>query len=294
MKILVTGGSGFLGSHIADALSDQGHEVTIFDLKTSKYVKPNQKVITGDLLDRELLGSAVKGMDVIYHFGALADLDVAKHNPVATMEVNILGTVYLLEAAREHGVKRFVFASSIYVYSRTGSFYKVSKQACEQLLETYKSQYDLNYTILRFGTLYGTRSDKHNSIFRYLKEALETKKIDFKGSGDEVREYIHVTDAANISVEILKPEYENQAFILTGHHRMKLKEMLVMIKEILGGDVSIRMNTEENISHYAQTPYSYSPKVGKKIVSNTYCDLGQSLVEILEEIDSHKQDEVKL
>ncbi|MDC1174972.1 NAD(P)-dependent oxidoreductase [Bacteriovoracaceae bacterium] len=294
MKILVTGGSGFLGSHVADALSADGHEVTIYDLKKSRYLRSNQKMILGDLLDRDALESAIEGVDIIYHFGALADIDVAKHNPVPTMEINIMGTVFIMEAARKFNIKRVVLASSIYVYSRTGSFYKVSKQTCEQLLETYKAQHNIDYTILRFGTLYGTRSDKHNSVYRYLSEALETKKVDFKGSGDEVREYIHVTDAAKISAEILNDKYKNQAFILTGHHRMTLMEMLVMIKEILGGNVDIKRNDEINLSHYTQTPYSYSPKVGKKIVSNTYCDLGQSLVEILEEIDSREQEEIKL
>lgn len=294
MKVLVTGGSGFLGSHVADALSNKGHEVTIYDLRESKYLRHDQKMIVGDIMDRECLDRAIAGMDAIYHFGALADIDVAKYNPVPTMEINIMGSVFLMESARRHNVKRIVFASSIYVYSRTGSFYKVSKQACEQLLETYKSQHNMDYTILRFGTLYGTRSDKHNSVFRYLKEALETKKIDFKGTGEEVREYIHVTDAAKISAEILGEKYKNEAYILTGQHRMTLREMLIMIKEILGGGVEIKMNSNINLSHYTQTPFSYSPKVGKKIVSSTYCDLGQSLVEILEEIDERHQEEIKI
>ena len=287
LKIMITGGSGFLGSHIADALTDAGCDVLIFDLKTSKYLKKNQKMHTGDILDANGLNRAMKDVDIVFHLAALADVDVAHNKPFEAMRINVLGTTNVLEAARINRVNRVIFASTIYVYSRTGSFYRVSKHSCELLLEAYHERYGLDYTILRFGTLYGTRANESNSIFRYLKEALLTGKIRFKGTGKEVREYIHVLDAAQICVKILDDQYKGQTLILTGHNRMKFVDVLDMINEILNNKIKITIEPKQSMSHYMQTPYSYLPRIGKKIITNTYCDLGQSLVEILDEINSH-------
>jgi len=292
MNILITGGSGFLGSHVADAIADAGHNVTILDLKPSPYLRPEVKMVIADILDADAMNNAMNNIDMVFHMAALADLDTAHNNPFDTMKINVLGTTNILEAARLNNVKRLIFASTIYVYSRTGSFYRVSKHACELLLEAYHERYGLGHTILRFGTLYGTRANDHNSVLRYLKEALTTGKINFYGTGNEVREYINVSDAANICVKILDEEFADQTLILTGHHRMRLSELLDMINEILGNNITITHHNEESKSHYTQTPYSYIPRIGKKIVSNTYCDLGQSLVEILNEIHSQKSEKV--
>ncbi|MDD5503736.1 MAG: NAD(P)-dependent oxidoreductase [Candidatus Omnitrophica bacterium] len=289
LNVLVTGGSGFLGSHIADALTEAGHHVAIFDKKKSAFIKPGQDMIVGDILHPQELSQAMKNMDAVFHLAALADVDEACDNAPDTMKINIIGTTNVLEAARQNNVRRVVFASTIYVYSRTGSFYRVSKHACELLLEAYNERYGLNYTILRFGTLYGTRANSSNSVFRYLQEAFKSGKIEFKGTGQEIREYVHVCDAADICVEVLEDEYKGQTLILTGHHRMKLMELLDIINEILGGKVKIRVNPEKSISHYIQTPYSYMPRIGKKIVMNTYCDLGQGLLEMIDEIDAEKR-----
>ncbi len=248
-------------------------------------------MITGDILDPEAVDEAMKGKDAVFHLAALADIDIAYDRPLDTMKINILGTANALEAARKNKVGRFVFASTIYVYSRSGSFYRVSKHAGELLLEEYKERYGLDYTILRFGTLFGTRANDQNSVYRYVKEAFSTGKIDFYGTGDEVREYIHVTDAARICVRILEEEFAGQTLILTGHYRMRLSELMDMINEIMGNRIKIEYKPDESRSHYIQTPYSYIPRVGKKIIMDTYCDLGQSLVEILDNINSKKREE---
>lgn len=288
LSILVTGGAGFLGSHIADALTDAGHDIKIFDVKDSLYLKQGQKMIVGDILDTEIVNTAMKGIDIVFHMAALADIDEAHNKPFDTMKINVVGTTNILESARQNGVKRVAFASTIYVHSRAGSFYRVSKHACELLLEAYYERFGLDYTILRFGTLYGTRANKSNSVYRLLHEALVTGKIDFYGSGNEVREYIHVLDAAKICVEILNDKFSGQTLTITGHNRIRLSELLDMINEILGNKIKITYHNKESKSHYVQTPYSYIPRIGKKFVSNPYSDLGQSLVEMLEEIDSKR------
>ena len=244
--------------------------------------------------DTEKLEKVCEGIDYIYHLGAIADIDVCINKPYDTFQVNVLGTINLLEAARKNSVKRVLFSSSIYVHSRSGSFYKISKHACEQLLEEYSDLYGLDYTVLRFGTLYGQRSDKHNSVYRYLKSALENREMIFRGTGEESREYVHVKDSARICVKALEDEFSGENLIITGHHRMKVLDLLKMIQEILGNDVKITHNSDNIESHYMQTPFSYHPKIGKKIVSSTYCDLGQSLIEILEEIDERPSETIKI
>lgn len=209
MKILVTGGAGFLGSHVADALSASGHEVIVFDVVRSPYLRADQKMIVGDLLDEALLQRLVSKVEVVFHFAGIADIDECKKKPLDTAKINILGTVALLEACVNANIQRFVFASSAYVYSNLGYFYRISKQACEAYIEDYYELYGLKYTCLRYGSLYGPRADERNGVYRLIKQAVQNKKIVYHGNGNEQREYIHVADAAQSSVRILSPEFEN-------------------------------------------------------------------------------------
>lgn len=124
---VVFGGSGFLGSHVADALSDAGYRVRIFDLVRSPYLRVGQEMVVGDLMDPAAVTQAAAGCQHVYNFAGLADIDDAKNRPVDTVTLNVLGNVHALEAARAAGARRFVFASSIYVYSESGSFYRASK-----------------------------------------------------------------------------------------------------------------------------------------------------------------------
>src|SRR3989344_8414029 len=110
-KIIVFGGSGFLGSYVADLLTEAGHKVRIFDTRKSEYLKPKQEMVIGDITDQKAVEKAVKGCDVVYNFAAIADLNVAKDKPVDVVKVNILGNTHILEAAKKARVKRFVFAS---------------------------------------------------------------------------------------------------------------------------------------------------------------------------------------
>ena len=285
MKVLVTGGSGFLGSHIADSLSDTGHDVTIFDQIESSYLKPNQKMVCSDILDSNAVADAVKDHDVIYHLAGESDIGNSIEQPRNAIETNILGTLNVLEAIREFGAKRLVFASSIYVYSNQGAIYRTTKQTCEHLIQDYCEHFNVNNTILRFGSLYGPRAGETNGIYTLLSQALNKKSIEYYGSGDEIREYIHVFDAAAMSVEILADEFENQIIHLTGAERMTSREMVSMIKEILGGKIDIIFKEGRLHGHYVETPYNYTPKLGKRLRQNTYIDLGLGLLDCIRDMD---------
>ena len=289
-RAIVFGGSGFLGSHVAEQLLEKGYDVTVFDRISSPFLKPGQKMIVGDIQDANYVKTVVKGHDVVFNFAGLSDLDSGASQPLEVVQQNIAGTISLLNAAVEAKVQRFVLASTIYVYSNLGGFYRCSKQAAELFVEEFKRRCELDFTILRYGSLYGTRANRSNGIRRLLIQALAEGKITYPGTGDEMREYIHVKDAARLTVDILSQEYKNKHIVITGHHPMKTREMMAMICEILKKDIKLEFSSDlSNNVHYTLTPYSFTPKIGAKLVSNLYVDMGQGLLECLEEI-SRQQD----
>ncbi|HJM83522.1 MAG TPA: NAD-dependent epimerase/dehydratase family protein, partial [Nitrospinota bacterium] len=139
-KVIVFGSAGFLGSYVAQALTADGHHVRLFDVKQSHNILEGQEMIVGDITEQAAVAEAVKGCSVVYNFAGIADIGEANENPVKTCEINVLGCVNILEAAHIHDVKRFVFASSVYVYSESGAFYRASKQAAERFIEVYGEQ----------------------------------------------------------------------------------------------------------------------------------------------------------
>jgi UDP-glucose 4-epimerase len=260
---IVYGASGFLGSHVADALSASGYRVRLFDRSPSPYQRADQEMIIGDIMDLEQVKEAAHGADVVYNFAAIADIDEAQEKPIATATINVLGNMHTLEAARLAGARRFVFASTIYVYSESGSFYRASKQAAERFIETYHERYGLEYSILRYGSLYGRRADARNGIYRMLYEALERHSITYHGSGEAIREYIHVEDAARMSVQVLGPEFANRHLILTGQERLHIKDVMTMISEIMPWKIDLRFDEARAGHHYEVTPYAYQPRIGR-------------------------------
>ncbi len=283
-NILVIGGSGFLGSHVSDALTDAGYKVKIFDRQESKWLKSNQEMIIGDLLDYELILEHTKNCFAVYNFAAIADLNEAILKPVETAKINILGNVQVLEACRVNKVNRYVYASTVYVHSREGGFYKCSKQASENYVEEYNKSYGLDYTILRYGSLYGPRSDSHNGLWRIVNEALKTGVVKYEGNKESVREYIHVEDAARASVIVLGKEFINEHVVLTGHEPLKVIDMLKMLSEILGIKKDIQFEDLPYAGHYIRTPYAYQTKLGRKFIPPMHVDLGQGLLQLIEEL----------
>lgn len=287
MKIIVFGGSGFIGSYVAEALTEAGHAVVIFDRHKSEYLSPGQEMIEGDITDQTAVETAVKGCDVVYNFSAVADIDVAKDNPIDVVKVNILGNTYILEAARKAKVKRYIYASSVYVYSRFGAFYSDSKLASEKITETYHRQFGLPFTILRYGSLYGpARSNHLSSVNKFINQAIQDKKISYPGSGEEVREYIHVKDAAQLSVDILAPEFENHRLLITGQQTIKSRDLLIMIQEIMNHDVEIEFLNLENREHYHMTGYNFQPGLARRLTPNLSFDIGQGLLDLIAETHS--------
>lgn len=283
-RVVVVGGSGFLGSHVADQLSDSGHRVVIYDRVDSPWRRPEQEMIVGDLLDRARLGEVIADAEVVYNFAAIADLNRALTLPAETVRVNVLGNVQLLEACRVRGVRRVMYASTVYVFSREGGFYRCSKQAAEQYVEEFQRVFGLDYTILRYGSLYGPRADSSNGLFRIVRHALETGVLRYEGSPDALREYIHVEDAARASVTALGDEFRNQSVVLTGQEPMRVLDLMQMLAEILNLQGAVQFVECEQPGHYVRTPYAYQPRLGRKYTPPLHVDLGQGLLQLIEEV----------
>lgn len=291
MRALVIGGSGFLGSHVADALQAEGHEVRVYDRLPSPWISPGQQMLCGDLLDTDALDEAVAGCDVVYNFAALADLNQALNRPRDTVQVNVLGNVHVMEACHRHKVKRFLYASTVYVYSREGGFYRCSKQAAEHYVEEFQRVYGLDYTILLYGSLYGPRADESNGLFRIVKAALQDGQVSYQGSPDAMREYIHVEDAARASVVALGEGFCNLSVVLTGQQKMRVEDLLKMLAEILGYTDDVLFIDGEYEGHYVMTPYAYQPRLGHTYTPPLHVDLGQGLLQLIDDVRSQLNSE---
>ena len=286
-KAVIIGGSGFMGSHTADELSRRGFSVTIYDQFESPWISEGQEMVVGDILDIEKVTDVCKGAKYLYHFAGIADIDESRTSPFDTVNLNVMGTTTALKAAQLAEVDRFLFASTMYVYSPFGSFYRATKQASEILVEAYHEEYQMDFTLLRFGSLYGPRAQSWNGLRKYISQVVKTGCLEYFGTGDERREYIHVKDAARLSVDVLDNRHRNKAITVTGSQVLNSRELIDMIFEIAGVEKSVKfLPSDREGYHYRMTPYRYTPKQAQKLVPDEFIDIGQGVLEIVEEIYS--------
>ncbi len=282
MRILITGGSGFVGSHLADYLTSKGHKVTIYDLKKSKWLNSKQIFIKGSLFSKNLT-KAIKNQDVIYNFAAISDIDEAIKYPMKTANTNIIGTLNILELIKNKNLKRFIQASSIYVNSNSGSFYRCSKKASEEFIEEYSKQYGIKYSIIRYGSIYGERSDLRNGVYKLICSGIKNNKISYYGFKKSLRRYIHVKDVCRGSLKILGKKYENTHILLTGNKNIKVIDLMKIISERLRID-KIEFRNEQISGHYVKTPFTYRPKKGKYLRLNNVLNFKKSINNLISSI----------
>lgn len=222
MHILITGGAGFIGSHLADALLSQGHKVTIIDnlsSGTKEFIPAGAHFIEKDI--REDLSSVFSEnhFDVIYHEAAQTLVPVSIKNPAYDADENIMGLLNILECARTYGVKKIIFSSSAAVYGENPalplkedeipapeSFYGLTKWMTEKYLQLYQKIYGLSYTILRYSNVYGPRQGAHGEggvIYIFAKALSEGKPITIFGDGTQTRDFISVHDIVSANVKAL-------------------------------------------------------------------------------------------
>ncbi len=287
MRVLVTGSNGFLGNHLFNYLSSKKIDVLGVDIKNSK--KKNSKTLIGDLSDDKFLKKIFsKKIDYIFHFAAIADINYCSNNPLEVVKENILNTVKLLQCAQKYKIKRFIFSSSVYVNSNEGSFYKSSKVASESFIKEFSKKYNLNYTILRFGSLYGPGSESNNGVHRIIERAIKENKVSYEGDPDAMREFIHIEDAASACFEILKNEYKNNTILVTGNTSIKIYDLLNTISEIMQLNTKIKFNKNTNEGHYIRTPYNYFYDEEKKLNLKLSTDLGKGIIEVIKYIKNNE------
>lgn len=287
-KVVVFGGCGFIGSYIVEELLNNGYDVIAADLNPSKYIDEIH-FVKADIRNQEQVENLVDGAHVVYNFAGFANLDDAIANPTKALELNVMGNLNILEACKRHHVKRFIYASSAYAMSDKGSFYGISKLTSEKLTEEYYKKFGLEFTIVRYGSVYGERDYHNNYIYNLLKKAIETNEINHSGDGEEIREYIHAADVAKLALKIMESdEFINEHIILTGVERMQRKDLFEIVNEILGGKLKVNLNNDGYHNHYKTTPYSFHPTRSKKLVANPYIDMGQGLVECIKDIEDNK------
>ncbi len=254
MRVVVTGASGFIGSHVLDSLRTQGHDARNFDLVQSPHAAgPDVETVLGDLCDEHAAAAAVRGCDAIVHCAAMADVDQVAKDPAGTDSVNVRGTQVLLEAARRGGVPRFVYASTIWVYGdATGPeqidedtplplpkhFYTATKIAGEMYTRSYGELYGLEHSILRFGIPYGPRSRPTAVVAAFVAKALSGQPLTIAGDGTQSRRFVYVEDLADGVVAALQPAGANRVFNLVGTESVSVRGIARTVRDIVG-DVPI-------------------------------------------------------
>lgn len=256
MKIAVTGGCGFIGSHVVDHLVDAGHEVVALD-SAGSLDREGARVERVDVCDAEALTAATKGCGAIYHLAAVSNVNEVFDRPIRAVELNILATTHVLEAARRNGVGRVFLASTVWVYTGAldygqplteaspfflpgaGHIYTSSKIAAEMLVHNYAQLYGQKFTILRYGIPYGPRMRDALVIPRFVSRALANEPITIEGDGLQYRNYVYVSELASAHVLALSPRAENQVYNLEGPRPVSIREIAETVRRIVGDQVQI-------------------------------------------------------
>ena len=260
-KILVIGGSGFLGSYLCNRLAlDTKHNVTNFDIKKNTKINKKVKYVKGNILDYKALNKQISKNNIIFHFAGISDIEEASNKPVDVIKKNILSSAYILKLCVKHKIEKFIFASSIYVYSSSGSFYRISKTAVEDLIEEFNQKYNLNFLILRFGSLYGDNAPRTNGINEILYNLKYKKKLVYSGNIKTRRSYIHVEDAASLSVKLIKNKFKNNIYNITGKKNILISMLLNNLKKIFKFNGNPKFLNIKDNNHYIYTPHTFKQK----------------------------------
>lgn len=298
MNILVTGGAGFIGSHLVDHLLIEGHQVICLDnfddfyepeLKRRNISKAMKnlkfRLVIGDLREHEKLRDifAAERIEQVVHLAARAGVRPSIKDPLLYAEVNIRGTLNLLEICRQFGVKKFIFASSSSVYGNNPktpfaeddrvdnpiSPYAATKKAGELICYTYHHLYDFDIACLRYFTVYGPRQRPEMVIHYFSRLIYEEKKIPIFGDGNSRRDYTYIDDAIQATMAALKREHGYEIYNIGESRTISLLELVKYLEERLGkkatlefwppqpGDVAITFadisKAQKMLNYYPQT-----------------------------------------
>ncbi len=264
LPILVTGGAGFIGSNLIDALVARGYPVRVLDnLSTGKRSNlpddPSVELIVGDVADAQAMRSAVQGCRAVVHLAAVASVQASVDDPVGTHQSNLVGTLNLCEAMRETGVRRVVFASSAAIYGNNGEGqpidedtpkapltpYAADKLASEHYLDFYRRQHGLEPAVFRFFNIYGPRQDPSSPysgvISIFTERAQKGLPIAVYGDGQQTRDFLYVGDLVELLLQALElPVVEVGAVNVGLNQATSLNQLLDAVGDVLGGLPEVR------------------------------------------------------
>lgn len=258
-RVVVTGGAGFIGSHLVDRLLTEGSEVTIIDNFDTGQVEnvsshDDLRIIKGDIRDYALVKRTVKGADAVFHEAALASVVLSIRDPTITNEINVAGTLNLLKASLDLGVKRFVYASSAAVYGNTNrvqmkedmplnptSPYGVSKLAAEKYVEIFHELYGLETVSLRYFNVYGPRQRLDEKwayggvINIFLDRLLRNMPLVIYGDGEQTRDFVYVEDAVEANMLALRRnDAVGETFNIGTGKRITVNKVAQLLKRMTG------------------------------------------------------------
>jgi nucleoside-diphosphate-sugar epimerase len=222
MKILITGGAGFIGSNLAKRLVNDGHSIVILDSllrgnKLDKITYSKVEFIKGDTRDLDVVISASKNCDLIFHFAAVLGVDIVADNPVETMDVEVIGTRNVVEAAFINNVKKIMYASTSGIYGHSAfesvlteevlvdprTSYAMAKRYNEIYLASHHQEKGLNVTSLRFFNVYGGNQDTRMVVPLFFEQAMENSSITVFGSGNQTRDFTYIDDTVEACVRLM-------------------------------------------------------------------------------------------
>jgi UDP-glucose 4-epimerase len=222
MKILVTGGAGFIGSNLTKRLTEDGHDVVVLDSllrgnKIDKATFSKINFIKGDVRDAELVNQAAKGCDLIFHFAAVLGVDVVADNPVETMDVEVIGTRNVVLAAEANGINRIMYASTSGIYGHSAiesalteevlvdprTSYAMAKRYNEIYLASHNEEKGLNAISLRFFNVYGHNQDNRMVVPRFFEQAMNNEPITVFGTGKQTRDFTYIDDTIEACVRLM-------------------------------------------------------------------------------------------
>jgi len=281
VKVLVTGGSGFLGSRVCIKLLGNGDEVVILDIKHPKkelLSQSNISFVQGDIRDEASVEEAASGCNATIHLAAIADVETCQQNPKHAFDVNVEGTRVVLECARWNYHKKFVFASSAAVYGEQKrlpikedsslipiSIYGVTKASAELLINSYKYTYSFPSTILRFFNIYGPNPNLSYAgvIARFIKGVVKEGKVTIYGSGRQTRDFIYIDDAADAVVKSLHSSRRGIYNVGTGKENSVLR-IAEMVEKATGISIARRFENarESDIMRSASDISKITKEIG--------------------------------
>jgi UDP-glucose 4-epimerase len=283
MRILITGGSGFIGSHVVDKLLAKGHEVKIFDIVQPKHDIGKAQHCYGSLLELDDIVRALEGIDAIYHLAAIADVKNVFEEPHYSERVNVGGTMNILEAARKTGVKRIIYGGTDWVYSNTDDIkvdentllrppthlYTTTKLVSEFYCRNYSDLYGIDYTILRYGIPYGPRARPGAVVPIFVNLVMNGKPITLAGGGSQFRQFVYVEDLAEGNALAANPVARNKIYNLDGKEKITIRQVAETVQKVLGKQVEIKnvparpgdFQGREVSSERARADLGWEPKV---------------------------------